>query len=248
MSEKKNPNRPLADGYSFKLIFAFFLVGSLLGTYWEEILYFVRFQQWVCRDGTVIGPFSPIYGVGVCIFAAILGKGNAKRPIWKTFLYSALIGGVTEFMMSVVAEYIFHQVIWDYSGKFLNIMGRTTVPFMLGWGLGGTVLMKLIYPLFEKLLRKIPYRFGQPVYILLLVFMAVNLFLTYGSMGRQSIRATGQPPATFIGEFFDNVFTDEWLQERFPAIDFTTEGHTAEAHPEGPEATATPEVTGVPAQ
>lgn len=218
MTEHKQ--RPLAEGYSFKLIFLFFVLGSLIGTYWEEILYFVRFHEWVCRDGTVIGPFSPIYGVGVCIFAALLGRRNSTRPLWKTFLYSALIGGVTEFAMSIVAEYVFHQTIWDYSDQFLNIMGRTTVPFMLFWGLGGTVLMKLIYPLFEKLLRRIPYRIGQPVYIILLVFMIVNLFLTYGSLGRRALRAGGAPAATFIGSFFDRVYPDEWLAERFPAITF----------------------------
>ena len=159
--------------------------------------------------------------MGVCVFAALLGKHDAKRPLWRTFLYSALIGGCTEFMMSVVAQYIFHEIIWDYSDQFLNIMGRTTVPFMLFWGLGGTILMKVIYPLLLKLLRRIPRSIGQPVYIVLLVFMAVDLFLTYGSLGRQAMRAAGDPPRTFIGQFFDTYYSDEYLAQRFPAISFS---------------------------
>ena len=227
MSAKSSENRPFLTGYSFKLIFLFFVLGSLIGTYWEEILYFVRFHEWVCRDGTVIGPFSPIYGVGVCIFAALLGKSNDKRPIWKTYLYSSLIGGATEFSMSLVAEYVFHEIIWDYSDQPLNILGRTTVPFLLFWGLGGLVLMKVVYPLLVKLFRKVPYKFGQPAYIILLVFMAVNLFLTYGALGRQALRAGGAQPATFIGEFFDTYYPDDWLAQRFPAI--TLSGASDEA-------------------
>ena len=223
MQKDEKARRGLTNGYGFKIIFVFFLLGSLLGTYWEEILYFAMNHVWVPRDGTVIGPFSPIYGVGVCIFAVFLGKNNEKRSIPKTFLFSALIGGATEFGLSLVAQYVFHQVIWDYSDRFLNIMGRTTVPFMCFWGLGGLALMKLIYPLIDKALRRIPYRWGQPVFIILLVFMIIDLFLTYGSLGRQALRAAGKPAYTFIGAFFDKFYPDEWLMARFPAITFS--GH-----------------------
>ena len=94
---------------------------------------------------------------------------------------------------------------------------------MLAWGVGGAALMKLIYPLLVKLFGLIPNRVGMPLWIILLVFMIVNMFLTYGSLGRQAMRASGKPPMTFIGQFFDKYYPDEWLAERFPAIGFNNE-------------------------
>lgn len=46
--------------------------------------------------------------------------------------------------------------IWDYFNIPLNINGRTTLPFMVFWGLGGMVLMKLVYPFVSKWIEKIP--------------------------------------------------------------------------------------------
>lgn len=219
MMSEKTAKRPFVTGHCAQTVFALFMIGCLIGTYWEELLYFVMHHEYVLRTGTVIGPFSPIYGYGVAVFAIALGKGNETRPIWKTYLYSCLIGGIAEFVMSLIAEYVFHQVIWDYSDKFLNIMGRTTIPFMLGWGLGGLALMKLVYPFLIKLMRKIPYNIGQPIFILLVIFMIVNLFLTYGSLGRQAMRVAGDTEASnFLFAFFDRVYPDEWLKARFPAI------------------------------
>ena len=212
-------NRPFVTGHCVQLVFALFMIACLVGTYWEEGLYWFQHHEYVLRTGTVIGPFSPIYGYGAAVFAICLGKNNDKRPIWKTYLYSCLIGGIAEFVMSLIAEYVFHQVIWDYNDKFLNIMGRTTIPFMLGWGLGGLALMKLVYPLLTRLLSKVPYRIGQPIFIVLLVFMIINLFLTYGSLGRQAMRVAGDTEASnFLWAFFDRFYPDEWLMARFPAI------------------------------
>lgn len=215
--------KPFVSGHSYKMLLIMFVIGCLLGTFWEELLYHFEHGGWVSRTGTVIGPFSPIYGFGIMVFALILGPGFESRSILKTYLISCLIGGVAEFVMSWIAEVIFHEVIWDYSEFPLNILGRTSIPHMLGWGLGGLALMKLVYPLLIKLFSKVPNNIGMPIWIVLLVFMIVNLFLTYGSLGRQAMRQNGEPPHTFIGEFFDKVYPDEWLAQRFPAIGFNDE-------------------------
>lgn len=219
----KKQEKPFVTGHCVQTVFFFFLIGCLVGTYWEEGLYFVQHHEYVLRTGTVLGPFSPIYGYGVAIFAIILGVGNEKRSLLSTYLISCLIGGIAEFVMSIIAEVVFHQVIWDYSDRFLNIMGRTTIPFMLGWGLGGLVLMKVIYPLIIKLCKKIPRRIGQPVFIVLVIFMAVNLFLTYGSLGRQAARGAGKPANDPVSVFFDKFYPEEYLKARFPAISFMSE-------------------------
>lgn len=211
--------QPLTTTHGFSSVLIAFLIFCIAGTFWEEILYRIQHHAWVKRTGTVIGPFSPIYGYGAVAFSLLLGPFAPSMPWWVVYLISCLIGGAMEFIMSLVAEKVFHEVIWDYHGRFLNIMGRTTVPFMLGWGAGGLILMKVLYPLLLQGLALIPRTIGLPVVILLTIFTAVNLFLTYGSLGRQTARAAGKEPGV-IGRFFDKHYPDEWLKNRFPAISF----------------------------
>lgn len=207
-----------AQGYCFTKIFIFFLIGCLIGTYYEEILWFVKYGESTNRQGLLYGPFSPIYGIGVSIFVICLGKHNEKRSLWKTLLYASLIGGITEFMTSWIADVFFNVEFWDYNGYFLNICGRTTIPFMIGWGIGGTILMKVIYPFISKLIEKIPYRYAHPVYIVVLVFIIFDIILTYSAFGRMALRDEGVKPYTFIGEWMDNVYDDEYMYHKFPVM------------------------------
>lgn len=212
-----------AQGYCFVKIFVFFVLGCIIGTYYEEILWFIRFHEKVDRQGVFYGPFSPIYGLGISIFVIFLGRNAEKRSWLKTWAWSALIGGCTEYATSLIAEKIFGSTIWDYSNIPLNINGRTTLPFMVFWGLGGMVLMKLVYPFVSKWIEKIPYKVGQVVFYIALVLMIIDLVLSYGAMGRRAMRDQGMPPKTFIGQFFDRVYPDEYIDEKIPAMVFKQE-------------------------
>lgn len=212
-----------AQGYCFVKIFVFFVLGCIIGTYYEEILWFIRFHEKVDRQGVFYGPFSPIYGLGISIFVIFLGRNAEKRSWLKTWAWSALIGGCTEYATSLIAEKIFGSTIWDYSNIPLNINGRTTLPFMVFWGLGGMVLMKLVYPFVSKWIEKIPYKVGQVVFYIALALMIVDLVLSYGAMGRRTMRDQGMPPKTFIGQFFDRVYPDEYIDEKIPAMVFKQE-------------------------
>lgn len=209
-----------AQGYCFVKIFVFFVLGCIIGTYYEEILWFIRFHERVNRQGIFYGPFSPIYGLGISIFVIFLGRNAEQRSWLKTWAWSALIGGCTEYATSLIAEKVFGSTIWDYSNIPLNLNGRTTLPFMVFWGLGGMVLMKLVYPFVSKWIEKIPYQIGQAVFYIALVLMVIDLVLSYGAMGRRAMRDQGIPPQTFIGEFFDRVYPDEYIDEKIPAMVF----------------------------
>ena len=131
-----------------------------------------------------------------------LGRRAEERSWLKTWAWSALIGGCTEYITSLIAEKIFGSTIWDYSDQLLNINGRTTLPFMVFWGLGGMVLMKVVYPFVSKWLEKVPYKIGRTVYYIALVLMILDLFLSYGAMGRRVLRNQGVPPQDLCGGVF----------------------------------------------
>lgn len=207
-----------AKGYCFAKLFIFFGLGCLIGTYYEEILWFVRYGEITNRQGLIYGPFSPIYGVGVLIFVFLLGKKNNARNLLKTFLYACLIGGITEYVTGFIADTFFGVKFWDYSDHFLNIQGRTSVPFMLGWGVLGTILMKFIYPKVSNWIEKIPYKIGQPIYIVVLIFLALDIFITYSAFARMAWRNSGKEPFTFLGEIYDKIYDDEFMYHKFPIM------------------------------
>lgn len=135
-----------AEGLCLKKLFFVFLIGSVLGSFYEEILHFVQtwyetgVPVWSLRRGVIYGPFNVIYGFGAAAMTFFLVRKPYKW--WEIFLYSALLGGVIEYMISWLQEFFTHTRSWDYHDLWLNIDGRTTIPYMLVWGVLGLILVK----------------------------------------------------------------------------------------------------------
>lgn len=212
-------DKVFAQGYCFAKIFMFFVIGCVIGTYYEEILTFFQKGVWESRSGLIYGPFNPIYGFGFAGFIALLGKNIKQRKWYWTYFWSCIIGGVAEYSLCLIGEILFHGRSWDYTGYFLNIGGRTTVPFMLFWGLGGMVMLYIVYPLIGKLIEMIPYKIAKIGYPILLVFIILNMVISYSALFRQGQRREKKPPMTFIGEIYDNVYDDEFLYKIYPNMD-----------------------------
>lgn len=205
-----------AKGWCFAKIFMLFVIGCIIGTYYEEVLTFFKFGVWESRQGIIYGPFNPIYGFGFAAFGLFLGKNIETRKWYWTYLYASILGGITEFSLSWIGEVLFHANSWDYSGYFLNIGGRTTIPFMLFWGLGGLIFMEFIYPFLSKLVEMIPYKIGKIGLPILVTFMVLNMFVSYTALFRQAQRQAGNPPITFLGDIYDQVYTDDFLKTIYP--------------------------------
>ena len=62
-------------------------------------------------------------------------------------LVGGLAGGMLEFAMSLIQQYLLGSRSWNYANEPLNIGGRTTVPFMLFWGLLCYLIVRFILPL-----------------------------------------------------------------------------------------------------
>ncbi|MEG0824048.1 MAG: putative ABC transporter permease, partial [Erysipelotrichaceae bacterium] len=176
-----NETKVFAKGFCFSKIFAIFFIGCIVGTYYEQFLTLFTRGVWESRSGLIYGPFNPIYGFGFAGFIAILGKHIKERKWYLTYFFSCLIGGISEYSLSLIGDTLFHATSWDYTGYFLNIGGRTTIPFMLGWGLGGMVILYILYPFLSKLIEKIPYKIGHILFPILLVFMIFNMLISYSA-------------------------------------------------------------------
>lgn len=213
-------DEPFAKGLCFKKLFFIFLVGSVLGTIYEDVLIYVQTYLntgtgvWMLHRGVIYGPFNVIYGFGAAIMCWILLR--RKYNNYQIFGLSALLGGVVEYLLSFLQEVFTGTTSWDYSNQWLNLNGRTTIPIMLVWGLMGLVLVKIIYPFLSDLIEKIPTRIGTPLFWVLLVFMIFNCLISWTAIIRQNLRHQGVEPFTPIGEFYDDYYSDEFLIKYFP--------------------------------
>ncbi len=214
----KQNKKVYAQGLCFDKIFLFFVLGSLFGSFFEEMQWFVQHGVWTSRHDLLIGPFSTLYGFGLILFLIILGPRNDRRGFSKTFIYAFLLGGIFEFIAGVLSEKIFNIQFWDYSSMFLNIQGKTTIPIMIIWGVMGVILLKIVYPVVSKWIEKIPYSLGKMICIILFLFISIDMALSYSVFGRMVIRHKGIEAKTVIGKFYDEKYNDEYMYNKYPIL------------------------------
>lgn len=212
--------RTFAKGFCFDKLFLIFMIGSMVGTYYEQILNLVKHYLdngtifWEFRRGVIYGPFNPLYGFGAVIMTLCLAK--KKRPWYQTLCYGMLLGGGVEYAFSWLQETFVGTTSWDYTGYFLNIGGRTTIPFMFAWGVMGIIFAYAVYPFVSNLIEKIPYLLGKWITAILVTFMSLNMLISWTALFRQTLRRNGVEPITFVGRLYDEIYTDAFLERYYP--------------------------------
>ena len=150
--EIKNNDFKFTQGLSFKKMFLLFIIFSFIGCLYEDIYFMIKnfirhgVFNYVTKRGLLYFELSPIYGFGACLMIFILGRRAYNKINY--FWWGALIGGAFEYFASLFQEVFTGIASWNYSNYFLNINGRTTIPYMLFWGLACYFLMTKIYPFF----------------------------------------------------------------------------------------------------
>ena len=124
--------------YWLDLILVFFVV-SMIGWIWEVLLIWVQSGDLTNR-GVLHGPW----------LERLPGKW------WVFFLSSMAACGVVEYVVSWVLEKVYHTRWWDYTNMPLNLNGRICLSGLLVFGLGGLLLVYVLYPRLKKLFSQIP--------------------------------------------------------------------------------------------
>ena len=209
-----------ARGLSRYKLSLIFIVGSIIGTWYEEIMFYMKHGGYESRSGVMYGPFNPLYGLGILLMVLAL---NRIRKWYHCITYGAILGGTLEYFSSLLQELFTGSVSWDYSQKLTNIDGRTTVLYAVFWGVLGLVIAKVIYPYLSKGIEKIPVTFGKIMTISIVGMLIINMFISYSALIRQGLRARGYDPITPLGEFYDQYYTDSRISELFPNMSLVIE-------------------------
>lgn len=193
-------------------LFWIFLIGCVVGTLWEELLTLIVDHKLESRAGLVYGPFNPVYGIGAVAMTLCL-MPISDRPSGVILLVGALIGGGFEYICSFVQETCFGTISWDYSEMPLNINGRTTVPYMLFWGVAGLLWVRLLPKLLNAISRIPHLRFLS---FALAAFMVFNIAVSAMAGARAEERRAGIAPVGKIDSIMDSRFPDERMARLYP--------------------------------
>ena len=164
MSEEKSALKSNFRKFDYYVLLFFSL--AFIGWFWEVALFFFTNHAFINR-GIYKGPYLPIYGVGGLLLC-FLFRSYRRKP-FRLFLLSMFVCSVLEYLTSYFLELRWGSRWWDYSGHFLNLNGRVCLLGAVVFGLGGTALVCLFLPLYEKAYHRLSGKWRLVLCLLLLI-------------------------------------------------------------------------------
>ena len=137
---KKEKKKITILGINLWEILAYFIIYSIAGYFIETSFALIRYGVLESRQSFLYGPFCSIYGIGavvMIIFLQYFKKNNITL-----FIGGFLIGSITEYLVSLIGEWILHVKWWDYSNMPFNLNGRICISYSIFWGVLAIILMK----------------------------------------------------------------------------------------------------------
>lgn len=212
--EERPATNVFAAGIGFYKLFWLFLIGAFVGDLIETVFVWGTSGVLMSRSSLLYGPFSVVWGLGAAILTVVL-RGLMDKSDRYIFVGGALMGGVYEYMCSVVTEKLFGKVFWDYSKIPFNLNGRINLLYCVFWGIAAVVWVKEVYPRISALIEKIPMKVGKVLTWVLVVLLAVDVALSCMALGRMDQREKGIPATNAVQQFLDEQYPDEYLTQRY---------------------------------
>ena len=164
-------------------MFVYALAG-LIGTVHKTIWAYQAKGMFEYRNGSILTPFTYVYGLRV-------GHRHRAAP------YRPGVEGRAG------------RRSWNSANEPLNIGGRTTVPFMLFWGLLCYLIVRFILPLVLWLVHLIDDTWHTRLATILLAWILID--------------AVGALPAIFLdGQRANGVVLDNWFAQHIRRLSMTT--------------------------
>ncbi len=113
----------------FYLLFNF-IIYSFIGWEIEEVYSFIITGKFK-REGFLIGPFKPMYGIAftsLIICNEVLGINGVSL-----ILLCLLIPTTVEYISGYILRHVFNKNYWNYSNFKYNLYGYVTISFSFYW-------------------------------------------------------------------------------------------------------------------
>lgn len=162
--------------YSIDIYIFLFFIYSFAGWFMESVGGILNVKKFVNR-GFLIGPYCPVYGIGV-VFVTILLR-NYINDIPILFSLSLLICGTLEYMTSYFMEKFFNARWWDYHKNKFNINGRICLETLIPFSIVATLIICKINPVLIDKFIKIPENIRIIVSIIFSVLFIIDFIISF---------------------------------------------------------------------
>lgn len=162
--------------FSFYQIASFFFIYAFIG-WCAEVAYQGVTNGKLVNRGFLNGPVCPIYGVGMV--GVLLLLMPVSDHLLLLFIGGMIITTFIELFGGWILDKLFHMRWWDYSDKPFNLNGYICLEFCLIWGMGVVGIVRLIHPMIEKAVDKIPQLPGIVLLIIFTIIILVDTIVTY---------------------------------------------------------------------
>lgn len=144
-------------------LFLCFMMYAVLGWCYEVVLETFIYRWGFTNRGVLFGPYCPVYGFGALSFLGCFNRLMKKKDVkWLNIIKPVLIFlgcMAVATLIELIASYILEAATgawpWQtYERYKYNFQARIALSTSLRFGLGGTVFMYLVQPLFKWILSK----------------------------------------------------------------------------------------------
>lgn len=197
-------------------VFVWFVIYSIVGWIWESAYCTTVERSWQNR-GFLYGPVCPIYGTGIVaimlMWHAVLERG-INLAWYQVFLIAMIGSAVLEYITHWTLEKLFHAYWWDYSNMPLNLNGRICLPASVFFGLGGLLVVYVLYQPTVDTVSTIDPLLAEAASLVLMAAMAADTAITASSLA--SVARAASAINKGVNDHMDRLVID--VQERGVAL------------------------------
>lgn len=174
--------------YNIEIYFMMFMIYAVAGWIMECTLGVIQKHKFVNR-GFLIGPYCPIYGVGVVSVSLLLTRFSKNYLL--LFFLACLVCGVLEYLTSYFMEKIFKARWWDYTKRKFNINGRVCLETLIPFGIISVIVISFVNPWLLDKLYMIPHNVLTIIvcsfFVIYLIdtFVSFNIILKFKNLSKQ---------------------------------------------------------------
>ncbi len=156
-----------------------FIIYSIIGYILETSIKYLFNPS--MHNGSLYGPWIPIYGLGTCLIIIIMRlvfnrfKINRINKIILVFIISMISLTLLEFIGGHLIHFITGKVFWDYSKMKFNIGKYISLEISLVWGIMSLIIIYIIKPIIDKVIKKIP----STITYLVFIFFLIDLIISF---------------------------------------------------------------------
>ena len=194
-----------------------FLICSFVGLVGETLVSFALDGRLESRAGFIVGPFSPIYGVGALLFTLFVNPLRS-RAVPVQFAAGAVVGGLFEYVAGWFFETRYGIVAWSYIDQPFNLHGHTCLGIALVWGALGLAWVLWGLPHMVALIERIPSGVQTSLTWFVFALIVADATCTLLALDCWFLRMSGLEPADAVQQFFASYFGDAFMSRRFETM------------------------------